>query len=605
MRWQLALILTLLPLTARAQPVSTVEADQTIDLVRQGQIELLRQELQTHRAAAIVNAENEGHETPLLAAIDADKLEILELFLDAGGDAKDPRLLIRAAQRGAAPLAASLLAHGAVATAADSQGWTALHAACQGRSPQVVALLLQKGANPNAEAKPDAWRPIHEALWQRAQAALDVLLADKRTQVNAADAQGWTPLHLAVEADGFGPVGAGAAAHGLAAALLARGAKADVASGLGETPVSLARVLERGALAELLHAGKADAGKEPVADGLFAGGGLGCLRLSNGNLSCWGDVSRQVKPTPVFRLGHVERVAIAHNRACALSRGTSGANAVRCWGDNPDGSLGVGSTRPTIDRPMLVPGLRDVVSLATGQGFSCAVLKDGSVRCWGSASAGIWLGASPGKAGQPVTIAGLPGAVAVAATDNSACVLDKPGRVRCWGHGAFGQLGHGQLQDSATPVEVKLPGPAMALVAGANHLCARLQTGRAVCWGSNDLGQLGNGASVFEGRVPEGSDRSPLPVAVTGIANVAQLTASGSQTCGVADGARPGALCWGGVADSQAEADVSGVPRLVQPGGIRALAVGPQGAWAVDDHGQFLHWGLFGKQWLSRPILWR
>ncbi len=605
MRWKLGLITWLLPAVALAQPVSTVEADQTIDLVRDGQIDLLRQELRTPRAAAIVNAENEEHVTPLQAAIEADKLEIFEIFLSVGGNAKDPRLMLVAAQRGATAFVSSLLAHGASATAADSQGWTALHAACASRSPQVALLLLQKGANPNAEAKPDNWRPIHEAVWQRAQAALDVLLADKRTQVNAVDALGWTPLHLAVEADGFGPIGAGAAAHGLALALLDRGAKTDASTGLGETPVSLARALERGELLGLLHAGKVEANTEPAIDALFAGGGLGCARLGNGNVSCWGDVVHQAKPTPVFRLGHVERIAIAHGRACAISHGTSGANAVRCWGVNADGSLGVGSSRPAIDRPMLVPGLRDAISIGSGQGFSCVVLKDGSVRCWGGAGAGIWLGAAPGKPGQPVTIAGLSGAVAVATTDNSACVLDKPGRVRCWGHGAFGQLGHGQLQDSPTPVEVKLPGPAMALVAGANHLCARLQTGRAVCWGSNELGQLGNGASVFEGRVPEGSDRSPLPVAVTGMANVSQLTASGAQTCGVVDGARAGALCWGGVADSRAVADVTGVPRIVQTGAIRAIAVGPEGAWLVDGLGQFLHWGLHGKQWLSRPILWR
>lgn len=605
MRWRLTVLLLLWPAIALAQPVSTVEADQTIDLVRQGQIDLLRQELRTKRAAAIVNAENENHVTPLLAAIEADKLEILEMLLNVGGNVQDPRLLILAAQRGAMPFVELLLARGANATAADSEGWTALHAACRSRSPQVVSLLLQKGANPNAEAKPDNWRPIHEAVWQRAQAALDALLADKRTQVNAADALGWTPLHLAVEVDAFGPIGAGAVPHNLATALLARGAKTDAATGLGETAVSLARVLDRGELLEILKAGKPVTAKVPTMDALFAGGGIGCVRMDNGNLSCWGAPSYSGKPSPVLRLGYVERVAIAHDRACALSRGTSGANAVRCWGDNAEGGLGVGSHRPTVDRPMTVPGLRDAISIGSGHGFSCVVLHDGSVRCWGTSGAGIWLGAAPSKSGQSVTIAGISAAVAIATTDNSACVLDKPGRVRCWGHGALGQLGHGQLQDSATPVDVKLPGPAMDLVAGSNHLCARLQTGRAVCWGSNDLGQLGNGASVFEGHVQDGSDRSPLPVAVVGLSHVTHLTAGGSQTCAIATGSRPGALCWGGVADTRAEADVTAVPRLVQTGEIRAVAVDPQSAWLLDEPGHFLRWGMSGKQWLSRPILWR
>ena len=274
---------------------------------------------------------------------------------------------------------------------------------------------------------------------------------------------------------------------------------------------------------------------------------------------------------------------------------------MRCWGANPGGSLGVGNSAGKIDRPLIVAGLRDAVSLAVGAEFSCAVLKDGSVRCWGGPAAGIWLGAAPGKAGQAVTIAGLANAVAVVATDNSACVLDKPGRVRCWGHGALGQLGHGQLQDSAAPVEVKLPAPALALTAGSNHVCARLQTGRAMCWGSNELGQLGNGASVFEGRVQDASDRSPLPVAVVGVANLSRVVAGGSQTCGFATAGKPGAYCWGGVADKDAEADVTAVPRFLAAGNHTAVALNSRSGWLLSEGGRMSHWGMHAKMWLSRP----
>ena len=466
MHWRLGVLMLLLPVLAHAQPVSTVEADQTIDLVRQGRIDLLRLELRTARAAAIVNAENENHMTPFLAAIDADKPEIFQVLLNVGGNPKDPRALLLAAKRGALPYVEMLLAHGASAAAADGEGWTVLHAACRARSADVVDLLLKKGANPNAEAKPDGWRPIHEAVARRSPQVLGVLINDKRTKVLAADAQGWTPLHLAVEADAYGTSDdAGARGHPLVVALTAAGAKMDAAASLGETPTSLQRVLT-------------EAERDTPSLALFAGDGLACLRSGVGaakdwgGVQCWGAVSREDSPEPVPRLGRVEQVAIAHQRVCALSRGTSGANAVRCWGDNPQGSLGVGSARGVIDRPMIVPGLRDAISLGVGNDFSCVVLKDGSVRCWGGGNAGIWHGAAPSKPGQPVTIAGLSNAVAVATSDNSACVLDKPGKVRCWGHGALGQLGYGQLHDSATPVEVKLPGPALALTAGSDHFWA-------------------------------------------------------------------------------------------------------------------------------------
>ena len=161
------------------------------------------------------------------------------------------------------------------------------------------------------------------------------------------------------------------------------------------------------------------------------------------------------------------------------------------------------------------------------------------------------------------------------------------------------------MHDSASPVEVKLPGPVLSLTAGSNHVCARLQNGRAMCWGSNELGQLGNGASVFEGRVQDASDRSPLPVAVVGVSSLTQLVASGSQTCAVVAGSRPGAMCWGGGSDKAAEADVTAAPHLVQSGVIRALALDPRSGWLVDDAARFLRWGMSGKQWLSKPILWR
>jgi alpha-tubulin suppressor-like RCC1 family protein len=198
----------------------------------------------------------------------------------------------------------------------------------------------------------------------------------------------------------------------------------------------------------------------------------------------------------------------------------------------------------------------------------------------------------------------LANAVAVAATDNAACVLDKPGRVRCWGHGALGQLGHGQLQDSAAPVEVKLPGPALALTAGSNHVCARLQNGRAVCWGSNDRGQLGNGASVFEGRVQDAGDRSPLPVAVVGLSSLTHVVAGGSQTCGLATGTKSGVFCWGGSTDPEGEADVTSTPRFVQPGPVSALAVDSHGGWVLSGADWPMHWGMQADGWQSKPVRW-
>jgi len=61
---------------------------------------------------------------------------------------------------------------------------------------------------------------------------------------------------------------------------------------------------------------------------------------------------------------------------------------VECWGANFEGQLGDGSYANS-DVPVEVRGLSGVVGITTdsafGSAFSCAVLSDGALDCWGNA----------------------------------------------------------------------------------------------------------------------------------------------------------------------------------------------------------------------------
>ena len=64
---------------------------------------------------------------------------------------------------------------------------------------------------------------------------------------------------------------------------------------------------------------------------------------------------------------------------------TGGAD---CWGANPYGELGNGTTRGPdgedgYDTPQTVTGITDAVSVATDSYDYCAVLSSGGVDCWG------------------------------------------------------------------------------------------------------------------------------------------------------------------------------------------------------------------------------
>lgn len=83
--------------------------------------------------------------------------------------------------------------------AVEWDGATLLHDAVVHDCRDLVAYLLDKGANPNA-AKSDGVRPLHLAA-MRGDLPLIVLLLSHRARVNAVDAKGWTPLDRAEKWD--------------------------------------------------------------------------------------------------------------------------------------------------------------------------------------------------------------------------------------------------------------------------------------------------------------------------------------------------------------------------------------------------------------------
>ena len=142
---------------------------------------------------------------------------------------------------------------------------------------------------------------------------------------------------------------------------------------------------------------------------------------------------------------------------------------VRCWGHVTSGQLGYAATNtigddetPASAGPVdLGPG-RTARALATGSYHSCAVLDDGSVRCWGYGTSGqlgyastetIGDDETPGSAG-PVDLGPGRTARAISAGSVHTCAVLDDGSVRCWGYNRQGQLGYGNeesLGDNEAP----------------------------------------------------------------------------------------------------------------------------------------------------------
>jgi hypothetical protein len=248
-------------------------------------------------------------------------------------------------------------------------------------------------------------------------------------------------------------------------------------------------------------------------------------------------------------------LAAGNNHACAIRDDQD----VVCWGLNTDGQLGDASTTNSTS-PVVVPALDGstpaltAVSLAAGGSHTCAVMANGSITCWGFNAAGQLGNGTITASSTPVPVTGFDGlspsttAVSVSAGLAHSCAVMADGSAKCWGDDWMGQLGDNATTGGSSRVPVNVSGfdgsTAATSVAeisanSQNHTCARLVDGSVACWGWGSYGQLGNTANSDSG----------IPVAVSGIDGSSPATTAVSiaigtgRSCAVlADGK---AKCWG------------------------------------------------------------
>ena len=284
-------------------------------------------------------------------------------------------------------------------------------------------------------------------------------------------------------------------------------------------------------------------------------------------------------------------IVAAQYHACALLKD----GTVWCWGANTVGESDADAD-PVITQPMrlMLPGAALQItaggrpSQPTGEDYeahTCAVLEDSTVQCWGNNESGqLALGFSGGQHHPPADV-GLTGIRQVAAGGRHTCAVDMSDKMHCWGAGGVGQLGDGTTMSAYSPVEV--PGTAAIIAAGQTHTCATDLDGRLRCWGQNSYGQLGINSQ----------DNKFTPTLIGSPQDVDELVCGDNYTC-----ARNGisAYCWGQNDDGQLGLGSAGGMELL-PLPIDLSDVGALGA--RDHHsgalvgGEVYMWGnnTFGQ----------
>lgn len=264
------------------------------------------------------------------------------------------------------------------------------------------------------------------------------------------------------------------------------------------------------------------------ATAVSAGSGFAVAILEDGSLSWWGFGG--------VPLG-AGRVAVSFDRQptydawqlCAvLDDGhivcNSPSEVVRT-----SGALGYVPPTTSVATPSFVDlGTgRTATQVATGLLFTCALLDDQTVKCWGTNSDGQLgqgdtmargLDASTmGDALAPIPL-GQP-AIAITVGFSHACAILADHSVKCWGANDGGQLGIGSTAAvgdqpgevaALAAVDLGAGRTAVAIDAGT-HTCVVLDNGAVKCWGRNSYGELGQGDTITRGDAP-GQMGDMLPV---------------------------------------------------------------------------------------------
>jgi alpha-tubulin suppressor-like RCC1 family protein len=205
---------------------------------------------------------------------------------------------------------------------------------------------------------------------------------------------------------------------------------------------------------------------------------------------------------------------------------------LRCWGKNDVGQVGNSGTGDVTMQVQI--GTATWFSISAGYRHTCGTQTDGTLWCWGSNSDGQLgdpLSSVPQTAPRRIGTA-MNWAIVAAGTFET-CALRRDGTLWCWGENSMGQLGIGSTVGQPIPVQVGFATDWETITTNGGHTCGLRSDHSLWCWGHNAVGAVGDGSGT----------QQHMPVQIKATETWTAVVAGGAHTCAIrSDGTL---WCWG------------------------------------------------------------
>jgi alpha-tubulin suppressor-like RCC1 family protein len=222
-----------------------------------------------------------------------------------------------------------------------------------------------------------------------------------------------------------------------------------------------------------------------------AAGGFSCGLSADGGIYCWGDnplgelgngtTAPETRPTQVGTATDWIDVDAHTIEGC----GIRSDHSMWCWGFGNTGQLGDGTTVTKLIPTEVIsdkPGI-GWKAMALGRQHACAIHDDGSLACWG-------LDRVTGESvTAPVAVDSNTDWTAISTGTVRCGLRGMPGLLYCWGKASGGDLGLGEITSQATPAQVGTD-TWKAIAVGYNNTCGIRSDGALLCWGDNPSGRI-------------------------------------------------------------------------------------------------------------------